>query len=177
LPAKQGEGLCPPPVIPYMIFKCQMPEEIKMNTNSLTGTYTLISWENRHDSGDVTYPLGPEAKGVISYSDDGFVFVHIMANNRKKHSAGALFGGEPAEIVNSATTHVSYCGTYTVEGNEVIHYLTIASFPNWVSSEQRRTYEFKDGNLLLSFQLMQVGGEKVGAYLIWQPVSNQQGIS
>jgi len=90
-----------------------MPEEIKMNTNSLTGTYTLISWENRHDSGDVTYPLGPEAKGVISYSDDGFVFVHIMANNRKKHYGRCFIRWRAAEIVNSATTHVSYCGTYT----------------------------------------------------------------
>lgn len=139
-----------------------------MKINKLVGTYDLVSWENRHESGDITYPLGPDAKGVISYSPDGFMFVHIMANNRKKHSCGDLFGGEISEIKDSATTHISYCGSYEIEGDEVIHYVSISSFPNWVPSEQRRNWEFRDGQLLLSAQGLQVGHEKVGAYLIWQ---------
>jgi hypothetical protein len=73
-------------------------EEICMNNEILVGTYELVSWENRHESGAITYPLGPDAKGVISYSPDGFVFVHIMANNRNRHSLGDLFGGEISEI-------------------------------------------------------------------------------
>ena len=139
-----------------------------MKHNQLTGTYDLVSWENRHESGEVTYPLGSDAKGVISYSPDGFVFVHIMASNRKQHSVGDLFGGSESEIRDSATTHISYCGRYEIEGDEVIHHVTVSSFPNWVPSEQRRDWEFKDGRLLLSAQGLQVGNEKVAAYLIWQ---------
>ena len=92
-----------------------------MKDNYLVGTYDLVSWENRYDSGAITYPLGPDAIGFLSYSPDGFMFVHIMANNRKKHSAGDLFGGEVSEISDSATTHKSYCGSYEIAGNEVIH--------------------------------------------------------
>jgi hypothetical protein len=147
-----------------------------MKNNSLAGTYDLVSWENRHESGDITYPLGPDAKGVISYSPDGFVFVHIMANNRHNHSTGDLFGGEISEIKASATTHISYFGTYKVEGSEVIHHVSVASFPNWVSSEQRRNWEFRDGHLLLSAQGLEVGNEKVGAYLIWRRAENQDDI-
>jgi hypothetical protein len=147
-----------------------------MKKNKLVGTYNLLSWENRHESGDITYPLGPDAKGAISYSPDGFMFVHIMANNRKKHYVGDLFGGDNSEIKNSATTHISYCGRYEIIGNEVIHYVSVSSFPNWVSSEQRRNWEFRDGKMLLSAQGLQVGKEKVGAYLIWQRVNSQNNI-
>jgi hypothetical protein len=147
-----------------------------MDDNSLVGTYKLISWENRHESGKVTYPLGPDAEGVISYSPDGHVFVHIMAKDRAKHSVNDLFGGEVAEIKNSATTHISYCGTYKVKGNEVIHYVTVSSFPNWVSSEQRRNWKFENGNLLLNAQGVQIEDEKVDAYLIWQRTKPQNDI-
>ena len=139
-----------------------------MKNKRIVGTYDLVSWENRHKSGAVTYPLGPDAIGVISYSSDGFVFVHIMANNRNKHSLSDLFGGKNSEIKYSATTHISYCGTYEIKENEVIHYVSVSSFPNWVSSEQRRNWEFKNGNLLLSARGLQVGNEKVEAYLIWK---------
>ena len=120
-----------------------------MKNNTLVGTYDLLSWENRHESGVITYPLGPDAKGVISYSPDGFVFVHIMANNRIKHSVGDLFGRKISEIKDSATSHVSYCGTYEINGREVIHHVSVSSFPNWVNSEQRRNWQFQDDKLFI----------------------------
>jgi hypothetical protein len=141
-----------------------------MKNDILVGIFDLVSWENRHESGAITYPLGIDAKGVISYSPDGFVFVHIMANNRNRHSVGDLFGGDISEIKESATTHISYCGTYEVKEKEVIHYVSVSSFPNWVPSEQRRNWEFKNDHLLLSAQGLQLGNEKVGAYLIWRRV-------
>ncbi|UCG22886.1 MAG: lipocalin-like domain-containing protein [Chloroflexota bacterium] len=147
-----------------------------MKSSRLIGTYTLVSWENRHESGKITYPLGPDAQGVISYSPDGYVFVHVMAKDRKHHSVGDLFGGEISEIKSSATSHISYCGTFEATDNEVVHHVTISSFPNWVPSEQRRNWEFKSGHLLLSAQGLQVGNERVGAYLIWQRATPQDDI-
>ena len=90
------------------------------------------------------------------------------ANNSNKHPVGDLFGGKISEIKDSATTHISYCGTYEIKENKVIHHVSVSSFPNWVSSEQRRNWEFQNGILLLSAQGLQVGNEKVGAYLIWK---------
>lgn len=147
-----------------------------MKRNNLVGTYELVSWENRHESGAIAYPLGPDAKGVISYSPDGFVFVHIMANNRSNHSTGDPFGREISEIRDSATTHISYCGTYEIKENEVKHYVTVSSFPNWAPSEQRRNWELRNDHLLLSAQGLQVGKEEVTAYLIWRRAKNQHDI-
>jgi hypothetical protein len=145
-----------------------------MENKSLVGVYELFSWEIRHESGEITYPLGPDAKGLISYSSDGFMFVHIMADNRVPHSSEDLFGGELSEIKNSATTHLSYCGPYEVQEDHVVHYVSVSSFPNWVGSEQRRKWEFKKNQLLLSAQGIQVGNEKVDAYLIWSPKGSRE---
>lgn len=142
-----------------------------MTHGSLAGTYRLISWENRHESGEISYPLGPDAQGMINYSRDGCMFVHIMAANRKAYSSGDLFAGETSEIVAGATSHISYCGTYALDEHDVIHKVNISSFPNWVSTEQRRRFEFKDGNLLLGAQGLRSGTETVAAYLIWQPLN------
>lgn len=144
-----------------------------MTYASLVGTYRLISWENRHDSGKISYPLGPDAQGMINYSTDGHMFVHIMAANRQAYSSGDLFAGETSEIVAGATTHISYCGTYALDEHDVIHKVSISSFPNWVTTEQRRRFEFKAGNLLLSAQGLRSGAETVTACLIWQPLRRQ----
>jgi len=141
-----------------------------MKEKNLVGTYKLLSWENRHESGEISYPLGADAQGFLHYSHDGYMFVHIMAANRKTVSGGDLFGGETSEVADGANSHISYCGTYRIEGDEVIHTVHISSFPNWVSTEQRRRFAFKNGNLLLSTEGLRIGNESVGAYLIWQPL-------
>ncbi len=141
-----------------------------MNSHSLIGTYQLVSWENRDASGKVTYPLGTDAQGFINYSPDGYMFVHIMANHRQAHSTGDLFGGNIFEIKNSATTHLSYSGKFELDGNEVIHHVSICSFPNWVNTKQRRAFKFKNGQLLLSAHGVKLANEKVDAHIVWQRV-------
>lgn len=138
---------------------------------SLVGTYKLLSWEIRHESGDTTYPFGPDPQGMISYTEDGYIFAHIMKSNRKPFSVEDLFGAESGETAEGANTHVSYCGTYWVDGDEVVHDIFICSFPNWVSTEQRRYFGFENGNLLLSVLGFEIEGERVGSYLVWQPVT------
>ena len=143
-----------------------------MNNSSLIGTYQLVSWENHHASGKRSYPMGPDAQGFISYAPDGYMFVHIMANHRKPHTLVDLFGGGIDEIKNSATTHLSYSGRFVLQGNEVIHHVSICSFPNWVNTEQRRAFKFNKGQLLLSAHDVQLSNEKVNAHLVWQRVLN-----
>ena len=89
-------------------------------------------------------------------------------------SLGDLFGGEISEIKESATTHISYSGTYEIKENEIFHYVSVSSFPNWVPSVQQRNWEFQNDQLLLSAQGLQIGNEKVGAYLIWRRAKAQK---
>ena len=141
-----------------------------MKAEKLVGTYRLLSWENRHASGEIRYPLGPDAQGLINYAADGYMFVHIMAANRNAYSGGELFGGETGEIVAGANSHILYCGTYRIENAEGVHTVYIRSFPNWVSTEQHRHFEFISINLQLHARGLEIGYQRVDAYLIWRPL-------
>ena len=142
-----------------------------MSANPLVGTYRLLRWENLDQSGAVSYPLGADALGFISYTEDGHVFVHIMAADRRNLSGRDLFGGTDEEIQAAAHSHISYCGGYRLESDHVVHSVEVCSYPNWVGTEQRRRYCFIDGNLQLSAAAIQVGDSQFEARLLWQPLS------
>lgn len=142
-----------------------------MNMHSLIGTYQLVSWENRDAAGKPSYPLGLDAQGFINYSPDGYIFVHIMANHRQAHAVHDVFGGHIEELKHSGSTHLSYCGQFELQGNEIIHHVKICSFPNWVNTAQRRTFKFNNGRLHLSANGIQSDSKTVDAHLIWQRVA------
>jgi hypothetical protein len=140
-----------------------------MHKDQIIGTWRLITWENRDRSGKVTHPLGDDAVGYISYSDDGHVFVHIMTSNRKSFSTDGLFDVTPADCMAVHTSHISYCGPYEISGDTIIHRVEVCSYPNWIGSEQKRRARFKDGRLILSAKGLKVGPDRVDAHLEWEP--------
>ena len=76
-----------------------------MTSNPLVGTWRLLSWENRTLEGEVSHPLGEEASGYIAYSEDGYVFVAIMAPGRRPFAGGDLLSGSTAEKAGAAETY------------------------------------------------------------------------
>ena len=79
-----------------------------MTSNPLVGTWKLVSWENRSLDGQVSYPLGEDAVGYISYSQDGYVFVAMMRSDRTQFTAGDLLRASAEEKVHAAETYVTY---------------------------------------------------------------------
>ncbi|CAA0105187.1 Uncharacterised protein [BD1-7 clade bacterium] len=141
-----------------------------MSASPFSGTYRLVSWENRLASGEVLYPMGDNAKGYISYSADGFVWVHIMADARRNQHHANPFECTPEEAVASALSHLSYCGKFEIDGSQIIHHVDICSFPNWVGTPQVRDWSVTDGQLSLSAKGIPFRGQTLDAYLIWAPV-------
>ena len=68
-----------------------------MTSNPLVGTWKLLSWENRSLDGQVTYPLGEDAVGYISYTQDGYVFVSMMRSDRTQFTSGDLLRSSAGE--------------------------------------------------------------------------------
>ena len=48
------------------------------------------------------------------------------------------------------STYISYCGTYTVEGDNVVHHVKAGLIPSWTGSDQVRRFRFEGGRLIIS---------------------------
>lgn len=140
----------------------------QMSGNQLLGTWKLIRWYNLSQDGTEIYPLGNDASGYISYSRDGFVFVHLMAANRAPYALNDPFGGTLEEDAAAVKSHISYAGLYECAGDEVVHRVTHASCPNWVGSEQIRRVRFEGDRLELSAAGARFQGRLVTAYVLWE---------
>lgn len=137
-------------------------------TNPLIGTWTLTSWYNRTAAGDDIYPLGADATGYISYTADGFVFVHLTAADRTAFAQNDPLAATQAEDSAAMKSHITYAGTYSRDGSGVLHHVTQSSCPNWVGTVQRRVVQFMgDANLILSAAGARFQGQDITAYVHW----------
>ena len=134
----------------------------------MLGTWSLVSWVNVLASGDVHYPLGENARGYISYSGDGFVFVHIMGEQRELFSINDPFAATDREHGIAGRSHISYSGRFELRDQQVSHFVDIASCPNWVGTTQLRDVEFSDDMLVLSAASALFQGHEVRAVLNWR---------
>ena len=139
-----------------------------MTGNPLVGTWQLICWYNATDDGEKFYPLGEAATGYISYSHDGFVFVHLMAAKRALYAVNDPFGGTPEEDTAAIKSQISYAGRYDYRGDSVTHNVTHASCPNWVGTQQLRNIRFDGDRLELSAPGARFQGREVTAYVLWE---------
>ena len=96
--------------------------------------------------------------------------VAFMNANRPKFASGDIFGGSAQEKVAAASTYVSYCGRYEIQGDKVIHSIEVSFFPNWIRVKQERIFEFDGDRLSLSTLPALVGGKQQTGHIIWERV-------
>jgi len=138
-----------------------------MDLSPVIGTWTLLSWYNENDAGERHYPFSESATGYISYSKDGFVFVHLTAPGRQDYKANDPFGGSLEEDSAAMKSQITYAGTYEFFGDRVVHHVVQASYPNWVGTKLERQADFIGGRLKLTAPGTFLNGQKVTACLEW----------
>lgn len=70
----------------------------------LPGRWRLVSYEARSARGVLRHPMGPDASGVLQYSGDGKVSVHIMTRAGDGHFA--YYGAYEVDEARGAVTHL-----------------------------------------------------------------------
>ena len=93
-----------------------------MTRGDVVGTWRLVSYE----AGD-TYPMGKDAVGVLHYSPEGKVSVHIMGEG-----------------------YFAYYGDYTIDGATITHHLEMASEPSFVGASNVRHARLRGSTLVLT---------------------------
>lgn len=70
----------------------------------LPGRWRLVSYEARSEQGAVRHPMGPDASGVLHYTGDRKVSVHIMTRAADRYFA--YYGDYEVDEARGAVTHV-----------------------------------------------------------------------
>lgn len=136
--------------------------------SSFIGTWKLKSCEHRLQNGEIFYPLGEAAGGILVYSADGWMSVILMKAGRPLFKTTGLFEGSPSEKISAVEGYVSYAGRFEILKEKVIHHVEFSLFPNWVGTAQERFYKFEKNKLLLFTPPFVMNGQEQSAYLVWE---------
>ena len=131
-----------------------------------SGTWTLKSVVKKSSDGVVSKPFTEHPLGYISYMPGGFMHAILMKSGR------GLVGVSPEELsdalrtkrlftslryiragirhVMAMTSFLSYCGTYEIQGNTIVHHVKAAMVPDWIGTDLKRDFVFHENTLTLT---------------------------
>jgi hypothetical protein len=154
-----------------LLCSAQAPKKFSSRkmSDEFVGAWKLISLERRTTAGEVTYPMGQNPVGRLTYDALGRMSVQIMRPDRPKFQAASVAGGTPEEKIAALDGYTAYYGTFSVSETErvVIHHVEASLYPNWVGSDQRRFYEFSGDQLILR-AVNGSGGPGTESRLVWE---------
>ncbi len=121
--------------------------------NPLLGTWKLISITAIFPDGNINNEaFGVNPIGYITYTPESKMMVIFSKNQRPLLSGNsaspltaAIHSVPIEERAQAFSTFNSYAGSYTLEGDKVIHHVEIASIPNRIGKNLTRTFKL-DGN-------------------------------
>jgi len=132
------------------------------------GVWTLAAYEQRKADGAVTYPMGANAIGRITYDEAGRMSAQLMRRDRPLFASRNRQQGTPEEIRAAYYGYVGYFGSYTVNEQDqtVAHHVECCSFPNWVGTDLVRHFEFDGDRLILRVGSL-AAGDASELRLVW----------
>jgi hypothetical protein len=137
----------------------------------LVGTWRLLAWTSTGEDG-VQHPMGERPEGVVVYTADGTMITTIGRADRPPIDGADMHGGPVEQRLEAMATFIAYSGTFRVEGEEVVHDVTLSLYPNWVGTAQRRHVELSGAgmNLALTSDPFVVRGRLGTHRLTWERV-------
>jgi hypothetical protein len=134
--------------------------------SSPVGTWELVSFKSVLDDGSSIVPW-PGAVGRITYDADGNVTGLLMSGRRNEGNGSS----SPTEAHGEFT---AYFGTYQVDAERglISHHVEASLSAARASGELRRTYEIKDGLLILGFATLR-NGVAMTNRLVWKRISSE----
>ena len=85
---------------------------MNMSDPRFLGSWKLVSWRISADDGGWRYPLGKDAKGLLVYAPDGYMFAALMAADRPDFLGSDPLAGSAYECLSAMRSYHTYCGRY-----------------------------------------------------------------
>jgi hypothetical protein len=100
----------------------------------LVGTWRLASCVRRR-GGRTEHPYGEQPVGLLLYTGDGRMSVHLASGDRTPLSSLDLTELPETEVALAFRTYLGYAGRYRISGDTVVHEVEVSSIPDWVGTE------------------------------------------
>lgn len=115
------------------------------------GAWRLVSFEELQEDGNLLYPYGKDAVGLLLYDITGKMSVQIMKRDRPDNSSDDLNNISSEEIKSVVEGFTAFFGTYEINPPEktIIHHVEGHLLPNSVGKSLKRTFEFSGDKLIL----------------------------
>jgi hypothetical protein len=113
-------------------------------------------------------PYGENPHGYLSYSADGRMQVIGAANPRRIPGGGSATGEGRAALYE---TMFAYAGTYSLNGDEVVHHVDISWNETWTGTDQVRHFELNGRILTLTTRIPDPVSGAVTHYAVtWEKI-------
>lgn len=138
-----------------------------MASESVVGTWRLVSIWAESANGHVSYPWGQKPVGYITYTEHGRVSVAIMRGERTRTSTDRTGNLTLEEKAAAYDSFQGYAGTYEVQGDNVFHRIEASLSPNWPGTDLVRHFELQGDRLSLQFSRA-ISGVMQTQKLVWE---------
>lgn len=123
---------------------------MSVDATQLVGTWRLVSWDLAVDGVARPHGFGDAVTGLLLYQPDGHMSAILSDPDRAPLSREPLAAAPEDERAEAARTYVSYGGTWSVRGDEVVHHVELCLLANWVGTDLVRTVSWDGDDLVLS---------------------------
>jgi hypothetical protein len=138
--------------------------------NPVLGTWKLKSFVREVTAtGENINQFGEHPIGYLSYSADGRMYAIATSDSRVKPRDANPADEERAKLHQ---TMFAYAGTFTLEGEKVVHHLDISRNQHWSGTDLVRFYKL-DGSILTittAPNKSMVDGQEGRGVLVWEKV-------
>jgi hypothetical protein len=143
-------------------------QETMLEAADLLGSWMLESaWVLKGGAPSDEPGFGLKPSGVIHYLADRRMAVMIAHENRPAVPGGVL-AGSPEALIEAARTFVAYAGTFSVDGDHVVHHLDISSSQSAVGADYVREVRLDGDRLELTTPTTIPEGRPM--HLVWRRV-------
>ncbi len=141
-----------------------------LSAKNLIGAWSFVDWTiTTH--GRATKPFQPNPSGYIVYAENGIMSAVISAGARAVFSSDDIRKQPDSAKATAFDTYFHYAGRWHVNGDTVVHSVTMALNPNMIGTQQIRHVNLSGNTLILSAdETLEAGKGTRRHELVWKRV-------
>ena len=133
-----------------------------LRPQSLTGAWALLEWQVESvGSARIAWPFGRDADGLLVYAESGWMSATLSQRARSPMPAQSMRQADETARARIPTEYLAYAGRWSLEGETVIHSVTLSLNPALIGTEQRRHAHLAGAELTLSASEAQGGKTRI----------------